>query len=141
MIWWLFAVIQAICMFGAAQYGAIEFLLEVDSTRISFGIIALAVMTTAHIGYNVFKGGRNFDTAWFVAESCMALGMIGTMIGFMLMLRNGLSNIDPSDVAAMQTMIGDMAHGMSTALVTTLAGLVISLVIKIQVVVQEHLHG
>lgn len=142
MIWWLMAVIQVIAWGTAVIYfDGINFLLATDGTRISFAIIALVVVVTLHIGYSSWKSNDIFDTDWFIAESCMALGMIGTMIGFMLMLKNGLSNINPSDVSAMQTMIGSMAYGMSTALVTTLAGLIASLSIKIQIMVQEQLDG
>ena len=38
----------------------------------------------------------------------------------------------------MKAVIGDMSSGMSTALVTTLTGLVFSLFIKIQITTQEH---
>lgn len=141
MIWWLLAVIQLITIAIAVYFGAIDYLLETDGTRISFGITALFVLTTAHIGYVTFKGKREYDPHWFVAESCMALGMIGTMLGFMLMLRDGLSNINPSDVSAMQSMIGSMAYGMSTALITTLAGLISSLAIKVQIMIQDHIDG
>jgi hypothetical protein len=71
----------------------------------------------------------------------MSLGMIGTMLGFIMMLAQGLSNIDTSDVAALQAVIGAMAYGMSTALITTLAGLIASLFIKLQIIMQEHLNG
>ena len=64
--------------------------------------------------------------------------MVGTLIGFMLMLSSSLGTVDPSDIESMKAVIGDMSSGMSTALVTTLTGLVFSLFIKIQITTQEH---
>ena len=141
MIWWLIAVIGFIAVGVGAYIDGLDYLLAVDATKISIAIIAIMLLTTLHVGYKIFQGSKDFDTAWFIAESCMSLGMIGTMLGFMMMLRDSLGDINPQDVSAMQNLIGNMAYGMSTALVTTLAGLVASLFIKIQIVTQEHLDG
>lgn len=141
MIWWLIAVIGFIAVGVGAYIDGLDYLLAVDATKISIAIIAIMLLTTIHVGYKIFQGSKDFDTAWFIAESCMSLGMIGTMLGFMMMLRDSLGDINPQDVSAMQHLIGNMAYGMSTALVTTLAGLVASLFIKIQIVTQEHLDG
>lgn len=142
MLWWLLASTAFIALgVGIVYFDGIDFLLQKDGTKISIGITVLAVITTLHIGYRIYNNNHNFDTAWFLAESFMSLGMIGTMLGFIMMLAQGLTSIDPSNVEAMQTVIGSMAYGMSTALVTTLAGLIASLFIKIQIVVQEHLNA
>tara|TARA_B100000768_G_C11250057_1_gene363691 strand:- start:1297 stop:1605 length:309 start_codon:yes stop_codon:yes gene_type:complete len=93
---------------------------------------------TITIGYLAWIKENDFDTPWFIAESCISVGMIGTLIGFMLMLSSSLGNVDPSNIESMKQVIGDMATGMSTALVTTLSGLVFSLFLKIQITIQEH---
>jgi len=67
----------------------------------------------------------------------MTVGMVGTVIGFMLMLGSSFAEIDPSNVDSMKRVITDMASGMSTALLTTLCGLVASLFVKVQVIIQE----
>ena len=55
-----------------------------------------------------------------------------------LMLGSSLDDVDPSNMQSMKQVISDMASGMSTALVTTLSGLVFSLFLKIQITIQEH---
>lgn len=142
MLWWLLAMTGFVIMgVGAGYFQGIEYLLENDSTRISIAIAIITIAVTIHVGYRIFNKNKDFDTAWFLADSCMSLGMIGTMLGFVIMLSQGLSNIDSTDVSAMQSLIGSMANGMSTALLTTLAGLIASLFIKIQIVMQDHLDG
>jgi len=138
MIWWLATVIQAIGVGVAIQFGAIDFLLNADQTYLSFVTLTMWVIGTISIGYLSYYNNKNYDTPWFIAESCISVGMIGTLIGFMLMLSSSLGNVDPSDVESMKAVIGDMATGMSTALVTTLSGLVFSLFLKIQITTQEH---
>ena len=60
--------------------------------------------------------------------------MIGTVIGFLLMLGTAFTNLDVSNSAALQDALASMAVGMSTALYTTLIGLVSSLILKVQLV-------
>ena len=67
----------------------------------------------------------------------MSLGMIGTVTGFIFMLVATFDNLDPSNIDSMKDAIGNMATGMSTALLTTLAGLLGSLAIKLQLVNQD----
>lgn len=138
MIWWLVTVTQLVLIGTAVNYGAIDFLLTADITRLSFVIIAMWFIATGMIGYVSFYKKGNYDLTWFMAETAMSVGMVGTLIGFMLMLSGSLADIDPGNIDGMKTVIADMANGMSTALVTTLCGLVTSIAIKIQIVSQEY---
>jgi len=49
-----------------------------------------------------------------------------------LMLSTCLGNVSFQNVASMQGVIGNMTSGMSTALVTTAAGLICSLILQLQ---------
>tara|TARA_B100000035_G_scaffold304020_1_gene303225 strand:- start:2430 stop:2870 length:441 start_codon:yes stop_codon:yes gene_type:complete len=138
MYWWLVTVIQAILVGITVYYGSIEFVWNTDITKLSFLTTALWIITSGIIGIGCYRKKTNYDTPWFIAESCMTIGMIGTVIGFMLMLSGSFANIDPSNIESMRQVIADMAAGMSTALLTTLTGLIASLFIKVQIVVQEY---
>jgi flagellar motor component MotA len=72
------------------------------------------------------------DVGWFIAEVLLAIGMIGTVTGFLLMLGTAFSNIDITDTATLQNALANMAVGMSTALYTTLIGLICSTIMKVQ---------
>ncbi len=80
---------------------------------------------------------HQLDVGWFIAESCLALGMVGTVTGFLYMLGTTFENIDVSNSQTLQDALASMARGMSTALYTTLTGLIASLIIKIQLVNYE----
>ena len=67
----------------------------------------------------------------------MTVGMIGTVTGFILMLSTSLATLDPNDVENMRSAIANMAVGMSTALLTTLSGLMATLMLRIQLVVTD----
>jgi len=55
------------------------------------------------------------------------------------MLGTAFSNIDVSNVSSLQQALASMAVGMSTALYTTLVGLIASIFLKSQLVNLEHL--
>jgi len=137
LVWWLIVVLQLIALGVAVVYNAIPFLIENDSTKLSFIIIIMWGVASASIGYRSYKSRDDFETPWFLGESCMTVGMVGTVIGFMLMLGSSFAEIDPSNIDSMKRVITDMAAGMSTALLTTLCGLIASLFVKIQVIMQE----
>ena len=110
----------------------------------SFIIIGTFVISSLAVGYIGLKNST-WDTiesisnyVWFASEAMITLGMIGTVAGFLIMLNTAFSGLDVNDIRNVQEAISDMAIGMSTALVTTLVGLVCSTLIKVQMVVYEN---
>ncbi len=59
------------------------------------------------------------------------LGLLGTIVGFIIMLAP-IAAIDATDRAIMKSSMGLMSDGMAIAMYTTLAGLVGSILLKIQ---------
>lgn len=71
---------------------------------------------------------------WFVSETMLSIGMIGTVVGFIYMLTTVFTDINVDDTASVQDALAIMATGMGTALWTTLIGLVCSVILKLQLV-------
>ncbi len=67
----------------------------------------------------------------FASDSLMKLGLLGTIIGFIIMLAP-VAGLDASDKAAMKSSMGLMTGGMAVAMYTTLAGLVGSVLLRVQ---------
>jgi len=67
----------------------------------------------------------------FVSDALFKLGLLGTIIGFVLMLQP-ISSLNSFDEIAIKNALTSMTAGMSIALFTTLAGLVGGLLLKIQ---------
>ena len=138
--WWLLACLTMLGIGICVYFNLHINLYESDITKISYLIIIVFVCTSIWIGNKTYLVDRledynqRADVGWFVAESCLALGMVGTVTGFLIMLGTAFSNIDVSNAATLQQALSDMAIGMSTALYTTLIGLVCSLIIKVQLV-------
>ena len=143
--WWLIFCLTLLGFGTAIYFDVHKILYEADVTRLSYLIISIFICTSVWIGIKTYRVGKLEDydqkseVGWFIAESCLALGMIGTVTGFLLMLGISFSNLDITNQAALQDALINMAIGMSTALYTTLIGLISSLIIKIQLVNLETL--
>lgn len=71
------------------------------------------------------------EIGWFGSELCLVLGMLGTIIGFVLMLR-GFEVLNIKDAASIQSLLGELGKSMATALYTTLVGLICGGILKMQ---------
>ena len=69
--------------------------------------------------------------AHFVSELLLKLGLMGTVIGFILMLMP-IAEIQTFDPSTLQQLLSSMSGGMAVALYTTLTGLITSTLVKYQ---------
>src|SRR5205823_12840711 len=67
----------------------------------------------------------------FAGDSLMKLGLLGTIIGFIMMLAP-IGGLDPENREAVRSSMSLMSGGMAVAMYTTLAGLAASILLKIQ---------
>ena len=141
--WWLIFCLTLLG-FGTLYYFNMHSqLYYADVTKLSFLIIIIFIFTSVWIGRKTYEleitsiVDDKIDVGWFIAESCLALGMVGTVTGFLYMLGTAFENIDITDATTLQDALASMAKGMSTALYTTLTGLIASLIIKVQLVNYE----
>lgn len=76
------------------------------------------------------------DAGWFLSGLCVKLGLLGTVIGFVLMLSSlqSLTGFEPSQL---QALIRDMALGMGASLFTTLVGLLASIGLSAQLLILD----
>jgi len=135
--WWFVFVVQAIGLIVFAYMDGIQYMLDNDKTYLSIVIAFIWLIVSTSVGYYTWKKIEKPEFLWFAGESCMTVGMIGTIIGFILMLGSSLNNLDPGDVESMRMAISSMAVGMSTALLTTLAGLTATLMLRVQLVMTD----
>ena len=138
--WWLIFCISLLGAYIAHYFGLMFKIWDADQTKLSFVIMSLYIVASLHIGFNTFrqskgkKVSQQINVGWFMSESMLALGMIGTVAGFILMLGGSFAEIDTSNQDTLKQALSDMALGMSTALYTTLVGLICSQILKVQLV-------
>jgi hypothetical protein len=75
------------------------------------------------------RGSNAFGA--FAGDTLMKLGLIGTVIGFIMMLAP-IAGLDAGDRGSIKSSMTLMSDGMAVAMYTTLVGLVGSILIRIQ---------
>jgi hypothetical protein len=75
------------------------------------------------------RGSNAFGA--FAGDTLMKLGLIGTVIGFIMMLAP-IASLDAGDRGSIKSSMTLMSDGMAVAMYTTLVGLVGSILIRIQ---------
>jgi len=142
LLWWIQVVTVLFAAILIFTYGWFDKLWNADQTKISFIIITIFVATSIATGFLSFRSDTQYiklsNYIWFASETMVTLGLIGTVAGFLLMLSSAFDNLDVSNVENVQKVISNMALGMSTALCTTLSGLVGSVLTKVQMVILEN---
>lgn len=138
--WWLVFCLSLVMGYIAYIFGWTWEIYTKDTTKISVLIIALYIIASLFVGKLSYENSKNkiveerTEIAWFISETMLTLGMIGTVAGFIMMLGGSFAEIDASNPETLKSALVAMALGMSTALYTTLVGLVCSQVLKIQLV-------
>lgn len=141
--WYLIVCLQLVSVLIAGFFGFHTYVWDNDQTKLSFVIFIVWVIGTGFIGYWHSKTAEDelhdlCKIGWYLAETCLALGMLGTVSGFLLMLGTAFAGIDVANTATLQTALVEMASGMGTALYTTLIGLIASIYLKSQLVNLEN---
>ncbi|MBH44182.1 MAG: hypothetical protein CMD88_01825 [Gammaproteobacteria bacterium] len=78
-----------------------------------------------------FKITKPLEIGWLMSDLLLKLGLIGTVIGFIIML-NSVTLIENFDLTMMQDLLKQMSGGMKVALYTTLTGLITSILLSTQ---------
>lgn len=71
------------------------------------------------------------EIGWFVTETMTKLGLLGTVIGFLVML-TALVGSNQLELTAMQSILRDMASGMGIKIIATVVGLLTNIVLALQ---------
>lgn len=121
-------------VFWAWQKGIVAEIWKDDVTMITSGIALMYVITTLLIGYVAYTKdftNKIVDACWFLSEQMLALGMLGTVIGFIYLLTSGVTDASVTDPTSLATLLANMSVGLGIALYTNATGIVSSLVTKL----------
>jgi hypothetical protein len=75
------------------------------------------------------RGGQ--DVGWFIADTMIKLGLLGTGIGFVILL-NAVTSVTDLDITSMKEVLVSMSGGMGVKLFTTIAGLIAAVLLSLQ---------
>ncbi len=135
--WALFICLVAIGAAIAASLGWSGYVFHGDSTHLTVVTLSVFVLTTAWCGRLCwrFASGENskaiehaLASGWFASSVCVTLGLLGTVIGYYLMMQ-GVA--DGGEDAAEQ-LVRQIRAGMGTVLINTVVGGICGLLIEVQ---------
>jgi len=116
-----------------------------DVTKLSIVIFGIFIVMSIRCGILTWRANSDIETyndynaeikdienkadnGWFAAGLCEKIGLTGTVLGLIYMLINGFADFQVADGQAVKGLI----MGMSTAFITTLVGIVCSMLLSIQ---------
>jgi uncharacterized membrane protein len=143
--WWLIFTLIVLAFVFSAYLGFLKLLWEKDASYLSIATIALFFLFSIKCGKDIFNleaiknidknshdyFSRKEESIWFASEACLNIGMLGTIIGFIMMLA-GFEKLDISNQQTIQTLLSELGKSMATALYTTLVGLLCGQLLKAQ---------
>lgn len=138
--WWLLFWLSIAGAVTAGALGFYPYLWRSDASYLSWACLAIYALMTAFVGQLTSQARRrgmavsHLPFCWFAANALMALGLIGTLVGFLIIpeaISQGLT--DPAKV------LTRAAVGLSTAALTTIVGLSCSMLLKLQLINLQYL--
>lgn len=141
--WWLIFTFICVVSIITYQCGLASEIWSKDSSMLSYVTFAIFIACSAFCGklsYQICKKNckskvssykNSAEVGWFVSELCLTLGMMGTIVGFIMML-SGFNTLDIQNATTIQSLLSQLGLSMATALYTTIVGLVTGSVLKLQ---------
>lgn len=131
--WWVMALAMATIIASILAMGGFSFLLENDVTYLSFVIMSVFFVFTGYYGYRLYRGqGLGQGVMEYGENLCTSIGLLGTVIGLIMMVKGAFAGIDVNDQESIKSALVAMSSGIGSALVTTLVGLISAVLIGIQ---------
>lgn len=72
------------------------------------------------------------EWGWYAVSVCMGLGLLGTVWGIFAVFNGGLSGFAGGDAKVIQDLLERLSSGMATATITTIVGLICSMLLHLQ---------
>lgn len=119
-------------LYFSFEAGFLSFVWSIDASKLSFIILFLFFFAYFRLGYFLYQENytsENLDPGYEIADISMALGMLGTVIGFIIMTTS-FTLVDFSNVENVKNLFALATEGMSTALYTTVFGLTSSIILR-----------
>jgi len=120
--WALFVALIVIGAVIGTRLGWAKYVFSGDSTHLTLVPLALFVFTTGWCGrlsWKLSNGGdlaeirHTLESTWFSSSVCVNVGLLGTAIGYYLMMKG--------EGSAEQVVL-QVKHGMNTAFMNTIVG-------------------
>lgn len=140
--WWALICTIVTGAIVAGSQGLFHTLWVDDLSKLSFLAISLFTILSGFVGVLTYRihvkedlrNKKYLPGCWFASELLMGVGMMGTLLGFILMFQANVAHIDFTNVDTAKSILAQLTKGTTTAVVTTFVGLLTSLLLKAQLI-------
>jgi len=145
--WYLFTAVYLCGLVPMWYYGMFQKIHAADVTNITiliYVIFVVAILLMGCTSYRISKGkGKSLnlkylDITWFLSEAMMTLGLIGTLAGMIYLFGQIFMEIDVTNPDDLKKALSHMATGLSTAMYTTIVGMISALLTRVQLMNLEY---
>jgi hypothetical protein len=135
LYWALFVSLMCVGTMFAANLGWLASVFHDDPTHITYVTVSVLLVATGWCGWLSWRLSngedprevdKDLDHGFYAARLCFYIGLIGTAIGYLIMLKNGAAAGDPSQV------IRQAFANTAIAIVNTIFGIVCSVLVEAQ---------
>lgn len=144
--WWTINILVIVGLV-VSEYTleALTMTVKNDTSYLTIVIFIIYWIAAIQIGVKSYKlqfkdegyTDDDINMQWYLSDLVMSIGMVGTLVGFIMVLGSAFAEVDPSDTEAMKGVIASVATGMGVAILTTLVGLIASIFLKFELVILE----
>ena len=144
--WWTINILVIVGL-DVSEYTleALTMTVKNDTSYLTIVIFIIYWIAAIQIGVKSYKlqfkdegyTDDDINMQWYLSDLVMSIGMVGTLVGFIMVLGSAFAEVDPSDTEAMKSVIASVATGMGVAILTTLVGLIASIFLKFELVILE----
>jgi|APSaa5957512493_1039668.scaffolds.fasta_scaffold38697_1 hypothetical protein len=143
VIWWLIATLVGLLCAVLHMFGIDADFIRYDQTSISIAIFALFIIASLKTGWQTYNFScrdtwSDTKVVTWMAELMVTLGLIGTVIGFIIMTSDIFLAIDPKNTEDIKEALIHISSGMGTALYTTVMGFVCYVLTSVQILNLEN---
>ncbi len=132
--WWVVFCTMVGMIATSFLFGGADFILQNDSTYISWLIIAIFTIASFHTGYLAHNNTDKFSVVKYFIMACGMLGMLGTVVGLSMSISGTLDQIDVKNIETTKLALSNIANGSGAAFTTTIVGLVCGLMLETQLI-------
>lgn len=141
--WYLLFITSIVGTLLAYYNGIIERFLTVDASYMCPTILVTYLCASLYAGYlsnNPHKINEfRLDNLWYTAELLLVFGLLGTLIGFAILLPGFVNMTFTPD--SITKLMGSIGESVGTSIYSSITGLIFSNIFKLQIKNLESLNA
>lgn len=133
IFYWILVWLQIAGLFVAYHANVLSMIWKEDLTKLTLVIFIIHILVTIKVGIDTARKDKKWiNIYWLTSEQTFALGILATIIGFIILLHEGFASGIPTTPEEIKKMFTTVSSGMGVAFFGSLTAITCSIIQKIQ---------